>query len=135
MSTDRKDELDKEEEQEEQSTLKRGDRIVVYSATLFINDDEEGWIEFIQRGMRTRVALTFEPRNPPQPQLKFTPMDGYIELKLLGWNAPIAYSAIKPTPIGSYENRELSVALCNSRLGETNKLEIQFYEEVIDKGC
>jgi hypothetical protein len=112
---------------------KRGQRTILLTSTLFLNDDEEGWIEFISSARRARIRIVFEPKMPPKPQLRFTPQDGYLELTLLGWNAPLAYSAISPITIGSFENNQLSVSLCNSRLGETNKLEIQFYEEVTER--
>lgn len=109
----------------------RGDRLVVYSNTLFINDDERAYIEFEYSGKASAtVHLQFKKlTNPPaHPKIDVTGSGSEWTITFSGWNSGQAYAALEPLQLFRLVGgAAVSFSVCNTYLNGTNKLDIAFY--------
>ena len=106
----------------------RDKREVVYTGTLFLNDNEPGHVDFEVRGMKiqlTIVMLALE--NIDKPTIDIEKLGKKIKLQFNGWNRPLVYSALEPITVLKFAVYDLSFSVCNTYLNGTNKIEMQFY--------
>ncbi len=120
----------------EMPSLTRGEWKVVHTVLLFLNDGEESVIRFSTEHGKAIVKLKFTPTLLQQPPfVHTTPVreENCLYFNFHGWNSPQAYSAIIPTKFASLGKHELAFSACNTYLGGTNKLELQFYSRYNDE--
>jgi len=112
-------------------TIHRGEREVVLTTTIFLNDGEEGTLQFSIQDQSVRVIIVAEPVQvlKKHPDLEIEPREDCVRITFIGWNAQSVYALIEPYTIAQIHDKRLTFAVCNSYLGRTNKLELQFYLE------
>ena len=113
-------------------SAKRGSLNIIYTNTLFVNDDEEAQICLdFGESEKLPFSISFKNLKSPykRPTILIEEKQSFTHLRFIGWGEPGAYAAMEPIVIASIGKRKLRLAACNTKLGETNKLEIQLYLE------
>lgn len=112
-------------------TIYRGEREVVLTETIFLNDGEVGTLKFYVQDQPVNVIITAEPLQilNKNPDIRIEPHEDFVRITFIGWNAQSVYALVEPYTIAQIHDKRLTFAVCNSYLGRTNKLELQFYLE------
>jgi hypothetical protein len=111
--------------------MKRGDYEVILSETIFINDGEVGKIDFAFSGeKRAHITIKFEPMDSPpvHPPISVTGPKYTKTITFSGWNSHQVYSAKEPLMLFKLIGpASVYFSACNTYLGGTNMLHIEFY--------
>lgn len=108
----------------------RGKLRVYATQVLFINDDETGSIELKDGENVLNLTIIFEPginQSVQHPGVNVSKEKSRSTLTFVDWNQSLVYLALEPIEIGHLGPLPLYMAVTNSYIGKTNRLEMQFY--------
>jgi hypothetical protein len=113
-----------------QVRCKRAALSVLATQILFVNDDQTGEIELVDGSHRLTIRVVFHPtggKSVNHPDIEIAPFSGGVNLLFSSWDQPLVYLALAPIEIGQLGANKLFLAVTNTYLDKTNRLEMQFY--------
>lgn len=109
---------------------KVGKYVVIHTQTLLIPNGQEAWIEFqaLSWHVKLKLLLTIDSNNPNDSRYEIYGEEDYGVVKLINWDAStMAFK--EPNQFGKTEGKNIFIMVFGTRIGDTTKLDVQFYKE------
>jgi len=95
-----------------------GDKRIVATQTLLLEDGEVGKFDVSADGFTLPVQVRFRSPNSPETEGTWVLEDGVLHLEFTGWRNPRGSSFGKAKRIGDFRGVPLGFNLAHQRLGE-----------------
>lgn len=107
--------------------LRIGNKEVIKQETLLIPQNERATIPVSFGGSDVTVEISFSDDQSGKPDIRFSNENNAIDLTFLNWSNVVGTSTQAPIDIARNEHgHALSIMAANWRVGEANRLDLQF---------